>query len=253
MRSLATSVTDWVARNPITADCRLREGWLGFQLVQKDFCEPAPLDDWGLAFGECVHNLRSTLDNLAYALARLRCDPPKQPNQIAFPIFQDQAGFEKRGRRNIDQLPDEAASLIERIQPFQRDGSLPVGSPDRNALVLLQWLSNTDKHRVPSVVLIAPTNIAHEVSGVFHSDEDASVNVPPDTTVWAGPLAPGAVLLEWRANRPIASVSGRFEGKAIVAIQTLHEPAAIIPTLGALQQYTTLVVSQFHRFFQGSS
>jgi hypothetical protein len=250
LQVLSRSVSKWVAGNPITAECKLRDGRLGFRLIQKEFATPAPLDEWGLLFGESVHNLRSALDNLSFALARLRRDPPERPNRISFPIYQDKLQFEKTGRNNIDQLPDAAADLIERLQPFQRDGSPALGTPDRDALVLLQAFSNADKHRVPSVVLIAPTNIAHSVSAVFHSNEEAAENVPPDTTVWAGPLQPGAVLLEWRTNKPIASVSGGFEGQAIVAIQQVPEPLAITPTLQALHQYTALVASQFSQFFK---
>lgn len=247
---LSHSVATWIAANPISADCKLRDGRLGFQLIQKDFAVAPPLDEWGLLFGECVHNLRSALDNLAFALARVRRDPPEKPNRIAFPIYQNRAKFEKDGRGNIDQLPPAAAALIEKLQPFQRDGSPAFGIPERDALVLLQSLSNSDKHRVPSVVVLAPTDLSHNFSVAFYSDEDASANVPPDATIWAGPLHPGVVLMELRTNKPLASVSGAFEGHAIVAVQTPSEPAAVAPTLRVLHQYTTLVVSQFGTFFQ---
>jgi hypothetical protein len=249
-RALSASISEWVANNPINAEVVLRDGRLGFRLVQKAFATPAPLDHWSLTMGECVHNLRSALDNLAFALARLRRDPPTRPVQVAFPIFQVKAEFESKGRRNIDQLPDEAAALIERLQPFHRDGSPALGTPDRDALVLLHWLSNADKHRVPQVALIAPTNISHNLSAVFQSDEDCAANMPPDIAVWNGPLEPGAILLEWRTTRPIASVSGKVEGGAIVAIQTPHDFVAVAPTLLALHQYTASIASQFERFFQ---
>lgn len=252
VQSLASSVSDWVARNPITAECKLRDERLGYRLILNDFNEPIPLDEWGLAFGECVHNLRSALDNLAFALARLRTDPPEKPNLIAFPIFQDKHEFEKNGRRSINQLQDAAAALIEKLQPFQRDGSSVLGTPDRDALVLLQWFSNADKHRAPSIALLAPTNIGFEGGVEFLSDVDASANVPPDATVWAGPLSPGIVLIEYRTKHPVASVNGKVECKAIVAIKGIHELAPMVDTLHALNQYTALVVSQFQPFFQQS-
>lgn len=247
---LSHSISTWVASNPITADCKLRDGRLGFQLIQKNFAAAPPLEEWSLLLGECVHNLRSALDNLAFALARVRRDPPEKPNRIAFPICKDRAQFEKNGYGNIDQLPPAAAMLIQKLQPFQRDGSPAFGTPERDALVLLQSLSNSDKHKVPSVVLVAPTDLTHNVSAAFYSDKDASANVPPDATVWAGPLQPGVVLMELRTNKPLASVSGAFEGHAIVAIQTPSELIAVAPTLRVLHRHTTLVVSQFGTFFQ---
>lgn len=249
VRALDEAVTTWVDANPLVAKCELRQGRLGFRVTQQEFQQPAPLDHWGLLVGECLHNLRSALDNLAFALARLHRDPPEKPQRIAFPIYSDKAQFEKNGSNNIDQLSRAAALLIERLQPFQRDGSAALGTADRDALVLLQWLSNTDKHRVPSVVLIAPTEISHSFAAEFQSEEDAAANVPPDATFWAGPLKPGAVLIEYRTKHPLASASGKFDGKAIVALQTNLETTALVPTLQALNQYVALVCSQFSPFF----
>lgn len=248
-KSLADSISAWASKNPISAQCELRESRLGCQLILENFTTPSMADDWGLLVGECVHNLRSSLDNLAFALARLRYDPPERPSRIAFPVFELRADFEARGRSSVDQLPDEAAALIQLIQPFQRDGSAERGAPDLDALVHLQLLSNTDKHRVPPIVLIAPTNIAHSIQVEFESEEDAAANVPPDTTVWAGPLEPGVVLLEYRTNRPIASVKGRFNYHAVVAIQTQKGFVQVDTYVQGLKYYTGLVVDQFRQFF----
>ena len=249
VRSLEEAITSWAMENPLIATCELREGRMGFRVTQQEFLQPAPLDHWGLLVGECVHNMRSALDNLTFALARLNHDPPERPRGVAFPIYTEKALFEKSGRKNIDQLTQPAAELVEKMQPFQRDGSPAFGTPDRDALVLLQWLSNNDKHQVPSVVLIAPTEISHSFNAAFLSEEDATANVPPDATLWAGPLSVGTVLLEYRTKHPLASAGGKFEGKAIVAIQTISEPQAIVPALRALNQYVALVCTQFHHFF----
>ena len=147
-------------------------------------------------------------------------------------------------------MPVEAASLIERLQPFQRNRADVEGTPETDALVLLQWLNNTDKHRVPSVILIAPTEMTHSWEVQFSSDEDAKANEPPDTTVWFDALQPGVVLLEYRTNRPIAKVKGGFHGQAIVALQTIHKRPSLPQTLGKLGYYTALIVAQFRDFFK---
>lgn len=246
---LAISMSIWASENPIGARCELRESRLGCRLILEGFMNPPMVDDWGLLLGECTHNLRSALDNLAFALARLRCDPPERPSKIAFPIFDTKREFEKRGRANVDQLPDQAITLIELIQPFQRNSSADKDSPDLDALVHLQRLNNTDKHRVPPVVLIAPTNVAHSVQVEFDSEEDAAANTPPDTTLWVGPLEPGVVLLEYKTNRPIASVKGRFDGQAVVAIQTPKGYERADTYVQGITRYTGLVVEQFRPFF----
>jgi hypothetical protein len=248
-KTLANAISVWASENPIGARCELRESRLGCRLVVEDFADPSMVDDWGLLLGECIHNLRSSLDNLAFALARLRCDPPEKPSKIAFPIFETRAEFEKRGRANIDQLPEQAVALIELVQPFQRGNSKEGGRPDLDALVHLQRLNNTDKHRVPPIVLIAPTNVAHSLQVEFNSEEDAAANTPPDTTLWVGPLKPGVVLLDYKTSRPIASVKGRFDGQAVVAIQTPKGFERVDTYVQSITYYTGLVVEQFRPFF----
>ncbi len=250
IRSLTDQISSWISSNPTTARCELSEGRLGFRLIVQDFAENAPIDHWGLLIGECVHNLRSAIDNLAFALSRLRHDPPSKPSAIAFPIYQDRSMFEKSGRAKLDQMPDTARELIELVQPFQRDGSEEMSTPDRDALILLQWLSNADKHRVPSVVLIAPTEMSHSGKVTFYSEEDAKANVPPDTPVWLGPLQPGVVLMEYKTNRPIKSVRGDYSVIAVVSVETIHQTAPVVEVLRALSHYTALVVAQFRGFFK---
>src|SRR5208282_3855961 len=48
---------------------------------------PPPLDRWSLIAGDCVHNLRSALDHLAYALAAHKIgEAPPNPRSLQFPI-----------------------------------------------------------------------------------------------------------------------------------------------------------------------
>jgi hypothetical protein len=252
VRTLADQISGWVSTNPIKTRCELREGRLGFRLIIEPFSEAAPLDDWGVLVGECVHNLRSSLDNLAFGLARLRQDPPTNPAAVHFPIYQNKSAFGKRDRvrQSLDQMPTQAASLIELLQPFQRDRPEVEGSPETDALALLQWLNNTDKHRVPSVVLVAPTEVHHSFSVEFHSEEHAHANVPPDATVWFDTLQPGVVLVEQKTNQPIAEVTANYHVEAIVAIQIIHNRVPVVRVLSELSYYTGLVVEQFRAFFK---
>jgi hypothetical protein len=249
VEALTEAISGWGARSPITTRGELREGRLGFRLIVEDFVEPPITIQWGLLVGECVHNLRSALDNLAFALARLRCDPPPKPSQISFPLFSDKTLFKKKARTTLEQLPDGAVRLIESIQPFNRDGSSAMGSPESDSLVLLQWLNNADKHRVPSVVLIGQLDATHEASIEYYSEEDAAANSPPDTIVWSGALHPGVILLELRTKSPVAKVSTSFKVRATVAVETHLGQPSVIVVMQSLRYYTTLVVDQFRSLF----
>jgi len=211
--------------------------------------ENIPINEWDTQFGECIHNLRSSLDNFAFALARLKEDPPLRQKSICFPIYTKKEEFINNGRRNIDQLPSDASELIEKLQPFNRDGSEEFGRPEDDPLVILTELYNSDKHRIPSVVLITPTQIGQEVCVKFYTEEDASANIPPNATVWVGPLKPGAVLFEYKTTAPIESVEGKYDFEAVVGIQYKEQYLHIIPLLKQLHYYVNLVFSQFYKFF----
>jgi hypothetical protein len=247
---LEQQINDWSGRNTLDAELLLRDGRLGLKLVLKEFKEPAPLNDWALIFGECIHNLRSSLDNLAFALARLQCDPPENERAILFPIFHDKAEFNRKGRRYLSQLPDEAATLIERLQPFQRDGSEQFGKPEDDKLLMLQSFNNSDKHQIPAVVLVAPQDLKINFNAEFYHEAHASENTPPNVEVNAGPLTPGVVLVEYLTTHELKSGSLQIEGSACIAISGLAEPMPIIPTIFAIQQYVKLVALQFTPFFE---
>lgn len=247
--ALLQSVATWASTNQISARCELREGRLGYRLIQGQYAASPPLIEWGLWTGECVHNLRSGLGNLAFALARLHCDPPGRPQDIAFPIYREKNKFDENAKKNIAQLPKKAAALIERIQPFQRDGSPAEGVAANDPLLLLQSLNNTDKHRVPSVVLLAPATLSHLHDIEFRSEDEAAANAPPDLTAWTGPLNAGVVLVEMRSKHPLASVKGRSEIHAVVALETDEGPRPLDQVLKPLLVYTSMIVDQFRAFF----
>jgi hypothetical protein len=190
------------------------------------------------------------LDNLAYALARLKQDPPENPKSIAFPIFCDQAEFNRKGRRSISQLPEAAASLIERLQPFQRNLPGGIGKAEEDLLLVLQLLNNLDKHQVPAIALLAPQEINFQASTEFQSEADAAENVPPNTEVWGGPLSPGVVLLEYKTTRPLASGSLDVKGSAIVKLVGLQDPVPLIPLAIGLHMYVDKVAQMFSNFFE---
>lgn len=250
-RQVAEAIGLWTTANQLKTTCELREGRLGYRLIIDAFEEEPALEEWGLITGDFVHNLRSALDNLVFALARLQQDPPARPRSLQFPISADKEKFEANAADTLDQLPPTASATIRSLQPFQRDGSPVTGTPDQDPLLLLHFLSVADKHRVPSVVLVAPNNLEMANSVEFMTDDDAAANTPPDTTVWAGPLTSGTVLLDHRTTAPIKSVKGEFKGQWMVAIEAPRDPAPVGATLQALGRYVWAVVDQFRPLFEG--
>ncbi len=56
---------------------------------------PPDLVKWGLIFGDFIHNLRSSLDHLAYQLAVTASGMPTPPNErvVNFPIYSKRSKF----------------------------------------------------------------------------------------------------------------------------------------------------------------
>lgn len=249
---LCDQIEKWSSQNKIKFKCELRENRLGYKIVVADFESPELLEEWGILIGEYMHNLRSSLDNLAYALARTKQDPPENPNKISFPIFQDETEYNKKTKAILhQQLPLDAANLIEKLQPFQRANPDVEGEPHTDALVLLQWFNNVDKHRIPTVLLVVPSGqIQNSTTVEFYTEEDAALNVPPQVEIFGYPLKQNSVLLEHKTNTPIKKVSGNFNYGAKVSIQGLNGIDSVDVVVKQLHYYTTLIVEQFRIFFK---
>lgn len=105
-----------------------------------------------VVIGDCINNLRSTLDYIAWALATryagrpLRTTRPKQ-DKIYFPLWNDPM----RADRACDSLaqwgiPAHAIRTIKDVQPHNQGYEL---------LALLDDLVNADKHRLPLLTITA--------------------------------------------------------------------------------------------------
>lgn len=243
--ALTANVAAFCRDHPITLDAQLREGRLGINLVCQMDGMIVPLKEWSTELGEIVYSLRSALDNLIYVCALIRADPPPRPRDLQFPIVQYPGQYATAMRNIAPQLPADIADLLEKVQPYQRGRPDVEGSPEHDPLVLLNWISNHDKHRMPVPFLVPPKEIEFAQSCQFASEADAAANVPPDVVVHAGPLSHGAMLLEYRTKHPVSKVSGQFKITAHVAFETHAGPREISEATGQLTWYTRLVVDEF--------
>lgn len=107
---------------------------------------------WDAWIGECVYNMRSALDHLAYGLniAGSGQDPPPNWGISQFPIYSDRLTYRKGGRRGrparqlIEHFPRGAKAAVERVQPYHGRKDDPASA---RRLSDLSELSNIDKHR----------------------------------------------------------------------------------------------------------
>jgi hypothetical protein len=111
--------------------------WIeGFQIRQ-----PPPLR-FGVILGDCVHNLRSSLDHVIWQVTLLDGGTPDDSTQ--FPVAsKSEAQFEAMANLRIPGLSKEHRALVKRVQPYHRGDAA-----DAHPLAVLADLSNTDKHQI---------------------------------------------------------------------------------------------------------
>jgi hypothetical protein len=120
-----------------------------------------PPHDLGAMIGDAVHNIRSALDYLVYELA-----PPnvRSKGKTQFPICDTEQKFTNSAYR-IEGITGDERTLIERVQPFRSD------DPRTDPLVVLNRLSNSDKHR-----LLVPVVAGVNLRDVWVGSSNADVN-----------------------------------------------------------------------------
>jgi hypothetical protein len=111
---------------------------------------PAPDPQWSVIVGDCLHNLRSALDYLAYQLVLVSGNKPNESTQ--FPIRKSSYGARRgRFRRWLGGksqpaeisggVRDDILKVVQAIQPYNR------GNRIGEQLWMLHQLDVIDKHR----------------------------------------------------------------------------------------------------------
>lgn len=105
--------------------------------------------EWGIILGELVHNLRASLDNVAwiatvvYQGRKYHTSPPPRPlpgkwRDIAFPIVVTPSDWPNQKDKHLWGVSPEAVQYFEEEQPY---------NTRQPALCILRELSNIDKHQ----------------------------------------------------------------------------------------------------------
>jgi hypothetical protein len=138
-------------------DPNTRDRIYGIEIIK-----PPPTVEWGVLIGEFIHNLRSSLDHLAYALCLAHTPGKTPPPATEFPIFWDENRFDDvksgGGRYKIRGMSWAMQCAIRDLQPCQRGGAAKSQS-----LWILQEMSNIDKHRYIHTAVVGYPIIASYV------------------------------------------------------------------------------------------
>jgi len=124
----------------------------GKKVIWAEVIKPPPAS-LSLIAGDCIHNLRAALDNLAFELALAGTEGPLSrgvERGSAFPIYHKDPAMssDRRALKKFEDMirgTDEGAqTVIKGLQPYNRGHEFR-----RDRLWQLNELENIDKHRLP--------------------------------------------------------------------------------------------------------
>jgi len=169
--------------------------------VGSERVKPGQQLEWGIILGDVVHQLRTVLDHLVYALAaRTATLTEKEIRHLNVPIHQDSNDFSANDAIRSGFLErvlgsDELAE-IERSQPYKRK----TASPTSDELWLLKRLDDIDKHCTVFVLdnrILIQRTAASEDSRYGHRFRFVKEPMKPETEVfdigWPRPVPPTGV------------------------------------------------------------
>jgi hypothetical protein len=153
--SLEREVEDWNRENALLAPTK--RSLTDAQALEVHLpAEPAvPVMSWASTFGDGIHNLRASLDLLAFEMCHLEGRTPKRPKDVYFPIAQRETDWAGKAKP-LDTVPASLLSRVRQAQPWNASNSR------EHPLTLITGLDNQDKHRHTAVVLPMPSGLVVE-------------------------------------------------------------------------------------------
>lgn len=118
----------------------------------------------GVMMGDVVHQLRTCLDHIAYAMVKPRTKDPDILRKVQFPIFDNSSKLENNHRfivlKRLFGDPSPEITEFRESQPYKRNPAFP----DADHLWIVSELDNIDKHR--TILVISPTvTVMGELAG----------------------------------------------------------------------------------------
>lgn len=166
-RLLDQELDAWLKDTPYALSHKVSRDQLRHSVIVS-ILKPPPLTRWALFVGDAVHNMRSALDHLVYAISvhELKLDPPPNQGRCAFLINDTRDDFRSKHWR-IKELSEPVREAIESVQPYNRKH--PTMPP---LLGVLRDFDDADKHRLIKIVLQQPTDIKVSATGPGVRPED---------------------------------------------------------------------------------
>ena len=162
-----------------------------------------PPEHLSAVLGDCIQNLRASLDHLAWALVLANHQAPGKGT--SFPIYRDAPKGAFRPDC-VDGMDSDAIGILETLQPYYGGRN-----PDTDFLWFVNTLANTDKHRTINMVA-AQTDVSAFRAYMQFAAGDTRVCYP----AWLekGVLRDGAKVATYPLNELRDGVEIKIEAEA---------------------------------------
>lgn len=128
--------------------------------IYRVFDIQTPPAEIGLIAGDVIHNLRSSLDHLAYQLVYV--NGAAHTKQTAFPIWDGAAEYKAQRARRVKGMAQGAIDAIDATEPYQNGKGA--------GLWVLHHLDIADKHHALLTPLINVTEASFTIPGYWERD-----------------------------------------------------------------------------------
>jgi hypothetical protein len=195
---LHSEIDGFLEHDPFTPEHDVQPGEkraVGSDLVVTVKVREQPDSAWSLLISEIVHNLHTSLDHIAWAIACVGGVPPRG---TSFPIYPSRESYRGQWTRRSGYyatrgMPIQAQAIIEDVQPYHR------GNHEGHPLWVLRRLSNEDKHEAPHLVGSSLAVTEHELQVLKGTLQGAT-----EPRFFTGPFKDGDVIARW----PLPPVPG---------------------------------------------
>lgn len=235
------SIGDFIDSDPcsIITDGHPERGVYDARLV---YPKKLPFRSISLMIGDCVHNMRASLDYIAWELAGYDI----KDATTMFPICGTADEFNKKGIKRIKRLPSDAQAAIERLQPYNTryGGQLLALGP-------LNSLDIADKHKLLTVAVAVAEYVTAEpctAGNLNASKYRFGMRVFPDAR-----LEHNAVVATYSIFPPVPHMEVHFKVTPQVQfgkIPGFPKHAFVIPNLKLMLESVDTAIKRLRPFFK---
>ena len=211
----------------------------------------------GLLVGDIVYNLRSALDHLVYQLALINTGGNvARPERTQFPICDSRLLYEKAASADLAEVAPDHKQVIESFQPYHpMEENISVGLYF-HPLAMLRDLSNTDKHRFITPVLIPSTGLSLDgpsqwlAEGILTMDFAASMlrGIEPR----AEAMVPGLEIARMPSQVDAAAIPPQLVGHSLPVV-AFTDGRPVVAVLDKIARAVERVISTFEAPGSGKS